>query len=315
MNDSPTKSEPVICRCCLEDIPPSGENPNLVCPKCGTENRLGPPAIPPPSLSASTPAPQSLRNPNLRTCADCGKEVSIHAEACPHCGAAVAKRKHHGVFFYVFWGVMSLIATGIIILVALAMLTGFFAGVHQSVTSSSETVPTATPKSVPLTAQEAENAQAILKEVLRTKDQITGTTWLKPPWAEKYDNQIYLYIGLSESKDPFLRLKIECESKELLGIKDYVFRIDDVVATIEPTKMLKTDYVVDNYWQSFDELAEPHLQVIQKVAKGSRVLMRYNGRQDTQDRTLSQREQDSLAEMLLAYRYLKENPRGALSTQ
>lgn len=211
---------------------------------------------------------------------------------------------------------MSLIATGVIILLALALLTGFFASVQQSVKRSSETVSSTTAKTIPLTAQETEKAQAILKEVLRTKDQITGTIWLKPPWADKYENQIYLYIGLSELKIPLLRLKIESKSKELLGIKNYIFRIDDVVATIEPTKIIESDYVVDNYWESFDEeLAEPNLQVIQKVAKGSNVLMRYNGRQDTQDRSVSQLERDSLAEMLLAYRYLREKMLSASSAQ
>jgi hypothetical protein len=46
--------EPVMCRGCLEDIIPSLENPSLICPKCGTENR------PPPSPQESQP-PRNLQ--------------------------------------------------------------------------------------------------------------------------------------------------------------------------------------------------------------------------------------------------------------
>ena len=44
----------MICRSCFEDITPSDDNPSLVCPKCGTQNRPvvpvgSPPPIPPSS--------------------------------------------------------------------------------------------------------------------------------------------------------------------------------------------------------------------------------------------------------------------------
>ena len=45
MSDSLTEVRPVICRCCFEEIPPSPENPNLICPKCGTRNNGAPPPI------------------------------------------------------------------------------------------------------------------------------------------------------------------------------------------------------------------------------------------------------------------------------
>ena len=47
-------TEPAICRCCFEDIPFSADNPTLLCPKCGTENRLRVGTInPAPSISES----------------------------------------------------------------------------------------------------------------------------------------------------------------------------------------------------------------------------------------------------------------------
>lgn len=73
----------------------------------------------PPLRSEDGPA-----NPNLTQCWDCGREVSKRAESCPHCGAILVRRKKHGVFFYVFWGVISLIAAGLILGIGVAVFQG-----------------------------------------------------------------------------------------------------------------------------------------------------------------------------------------------
>jgi hypothetical protein len=280
------------------------------CPHCGMETVLYVPQAPLPQQQPIAPPPPiplptKAVNPNLRRCADCGKDVSIRAESCPNCGAAFVRRKKHGVFFYVFWGVISLIVTGVILTLGLLMLGGFFAGVGEAVKESKKTGASITSKSVPLTVQEKENAQAILSKLRRSKDEVTGTIWLKPSWADGYDNQIYLYIGVTQTDVPFLRLKMEYKGGEMLIIKRFVFRIDDKVETIEPSGMLKSDYVVDNHWEWFDELPEQHLDVVEKIAKGNKVLMRYDGRQSSHDRTVSAAEKQSLGQMLSVYRYLK----------
>jgi hypothetical protein len=188
------------------------------------------------------------------------------------------------------------------------MLSGILVGVHEAGKEPEGSVVSSTPisKQVPLTAQERENAQMILKGLLRTRDQVAGTTWLKPPWAENYGNQIYLYIGITETKHPFLRLKIEYKGEEMPIVRKFVFRIDDKVETIEPTGVLKSDYVVKNHWEWFDELAAAHLDVVQKIARGNKVLMRYQGSQDSHDRTISFAEKASLEQMLVVHRYLAE---------
>jgi predicted RNA-binding Zn-ribbon protein involved in translation (DUF1610 family) len=98
-------------------------NSNVKCPKCGKETTLyvSPQAKPAPKVESAnelqpppaSPAPDSNSSKNLRICKDCGKTISVHAEFCPHCGASYKRKR--GVFFYVFWGVISLIATGIIL--------------------------------------------------------------------------------------------------------------------------------------------------------------------------------------------------------
>jgi DNA-directed RNA polymerase subunit RPC12/RpoP len=48
------------------------------CPHCGKKLQL-------PPLPVKT---------SLRTCPDCGKDISVRAEACPHCGAPFIKKKN-----------------------------------------------------------------------------------------------------------------------------------------------------------------------------------------------------------------------------
>jgi hypothetical protein len=52
-------------------------------------------------------------NPTLIHCPACNREISVLAESCPGCGIPFgAKRQSgHGVFYYVFFGTISLIAT------------------------------------------------------------------------------------------------------------------------------------------------------------------------------------------------------------
>jgi len=270
------------------------------------------PTAPPPLEVPRAGEPPRLpaASPNLRRCGDCSREVSILAESCPNCGATFATRKKHGVFFYVFWGVISLIGTAVILVVGIAVLSAFFAGVHKAVTEQPGTVTSGAPSWPALTAQEKENAEVILSKLRRTTDQVTGTTWLEPSWADGYDNQVYLYIGLNEAKEPFLRLKIEYKGEELLIIRNFVFRIDDTVETIKPKSLLKNDYVVENHWEWFDELAEPHFGVVRKISKGKNVLMRCVGRRYNHDRTVSAAEKDSLDQIMLVYRYLDGQRKG-----
>lgn len=114
----------------------------VTCPHCGLETTLLLPAVPfdsptvPPHLpqeQVSPPMKTSVIpaiNRNLRLCADCGKEVSIHADSCPHCGARF--RKKRGIFFYVFWGVMSLFGTALIVLFGIGVLAGLLTGNSKS---------------------------------------------------------------------------------------------------------------------------------------------------------------------------------------
>ena len=308
-----------------------GETRQVECPHCHSETTLFVPRSqpPPPPLQS----PPLVENPKLRRCADCGKEVSIRAESCPHCGATFIIKKRHGVFFYVFWGV---VGTGLIITAGRAFLSSVF---EAAVSAPPKKIPhliteqeveDAMLKSLhpsPLTAQEKQDAQMILKHLHRSEDEVLRITFLKPFWVGEEDrkveattppfykptDRIYLYIVLNETfpdwrrtiptNDTVLRLKIEYAGERML-IKNFVFRIDDSLETIEPKEpFFSARYSIKG---QYNEPAMYYLDVIEKIAKGQKVLMRYEGSPYSHDHSVSTQEKTSFSQMLLVYRYLRE---------
>ena len=84
-------AEPVICRCCFENIAPSTDNPTLACPKCGTENK--------PALLAESITPDSI---------------------------PLNKGTGHGALFYIFWAILPLAAISLFIKVGTAVSSKSF---------------------------------------------------------------------------------------------------------------------------------------------------------------------------------------------
>ena len=70
-----------MCRCCFNDITPSDDNPTLVCPKCGTQNKDAAPPIGLKPMSEYVKA----------SCRSCGEQIEFPVEMCgsvidcPHC--------------------------------------------------------------------------------------------------------------------------------------------------------------------------------------------------------------------------------------
>jgi ribosomal protein S27E len=159
---------------------------NVKCPKCGKETTLyvSPQTKPAPKVESAnesqppptSPAPDSNSSKNLRVCKDCGKTISVHAESCPHCGATY-KRKH-GVFFYVFWGVVSLGVTLTILAVLFSVLIfglpAFLQGrrIAQEHAATTETNSPTTEDNTPLTP--SQNTQRNLQEAAQIKAEATA---------------------------------------------------------------------------------------------------------------------------------------------
>ena len=74
-------------------IDEAGAGTVVDCPKC-SESVLVPGIMVPEAEQPTPSAPQ-----NLRSCPDCGREVSKRAAACPHCGAPLSTPKPFKRFY------------------------------------------------------------------------------------------------------------------------------------------------------------------------------------------------------------------------
>jgi predicted RNA-binding Zn-ribbon protein involved in translation (DUF1610 family) len=177
---------------------------SVQCPKCGAS--LTVPPLEPRKIAArgdvsSCPA-LPLSSSKLAACKDCGTPVSVHARSCPRCGAPL-KRKH-GVFYYVFWGALSLIATVLIVMTALLFAGAFFASSRHGVKRTDSSSRLSSPKEIqlpPLTEEARANAEALLPNVWTNEDDVEGGTWYRP-FVNPEKNQLFLYFGKPKNAPP-----------------------------------------------------------------------------------------------------------------
>ena len=270
---------------------------------------------------------------NLRTCRDCGGDVSVHANACPHCGSSF--RARHSVFYYVFWGVVSLFVIIFMIGVGLAVVTvglpAFFAGRQTAVlkaedgkqapaaafsetseadsSSSSTNAPGASNKISrfqPLTQKEIDAAKIWLNAAHKYRDEIKQSTSYGPKYAaEDWDTCVFLYVQKQDNATkPNLRLVFRHKASNALFLKSFQIRADDVLLTLVPTSDPKRDYVSGKVRESVNVPASEHWDAILAMMKSKRVIVRYEGSATYNDHQMLDSERQCMTGMLLIYRYL-----------
>jgi hypothetical protein len=313
----------------------SGSSVN--CPTCGKETTLNvsPQAKPAPKVESANESqppptlltPDSNSSKNLRVCKDCGKTIGVHAESCPHCGATYKKK--HGVFFYVFWGVVSLIATVVILCVAALFLLGiglpaFVQGYQKAratasqrnyatVVSNATAVPLQSVDSEspfsPLSESERTTAKQLLASFDTSQDKVEGITWFQPkPTSENpLANRLYLYIGTRPNKAPLLRLALQSRGNRWIFAKGLTFRIDDQIERIElEYNQVKREHIDDAYFEFIDIPAKEHLEIIRRVIDSKETVLRIVGSEGQRDGNVRVGGKQKLNEALLVYRYLLE---------
>ena len=107
---------------------------------------------------------------NLRKCPDCAHDVSSSAADCPHCGRPL--RAKWNIFHYVFFGVLSLIATVIILNVIFFVGIAIFGGAALAIADRKSDPPVANqqvaaPQQIAIRGESIDN-RAPTQDQLRT---------------------------------------------------------------------------------------------------------------------------------------------------
>ena len=79
-------------------------------------------------------------------CGECKQQVSSAADSCPHCGNPLKSKR--GIFYYVFWGTLSLVITVNLLAIGFFFLTATGAGIWSGIRQAKKRAVAPTPAAV-----------------------------------------------------------------------------------------------------------------------------------------------------------------------
>lgn len=152
------------------------------------------------------------------------------------------------------------------------------------------------------------NVNKALSKLRKTTDEVEGITWYYDKTTSKYDdtNNAHLYIGVQESGDPYLRLRIRYASDSWLFIQQYIFRsgrrqIYDHAWILGVNR----DNSGGGIWEWYDATpTADDLDMIRTIIASDKAILRYSGQQYYDDRTISSEEKKAFQNVLDAYEAL-----------
>jgi hypothetical protein len=226
--------------------------------------------------------------------------------------------RQHGIFYYVFWGTVSLFGTLAILFFGFIFITGagaaFLAALsHHPPSVRNATTTAATPNLrlltetnlPPLTATEMEQARRLITGLNSRTDEIEGITWYSPDPAHNYHSAVYLYIGRKATGQPWLRWKIRYYGDDWLFIRRYRIKIDDAEAvTVMPSKEIKRENSDGSVWETFDESADDHADILNQILAGNTTHLRLEGSEGYKDIQLGPEQLQRMRDVLLVFRSL-----------
>jgi hypothetical protein len=159
----------------------------------------------------------------------------------------------------------------------------------------------------PLTDDEIKDAKYMMNYLVSTRyDNVEGITWHTPKKEyDGYKTATYMYIGVPDKGDPFLRLKIRYYGDDWIFIKRYIIKIDDRPAiSLLPSSSVSRDNSGGSVWEVFDEPASIHSNILNQIMFADNVTIRMKGDSNYEDVDLTREEMNNFGNIILLYRYL-----------
>lgn len=157
-------------------------------------------------------------------------------------------------------------------------------------------------------AQEERRFAAALQRMSKKTDKIEGIDWYRDKSSPIYNNQngFFIYIGKRGSEAPWLRLRIQYYAEDWLFIESFI-----VVADGRRFERNGVGFERDNdskIWEWYDEsLSQSDLTMIRAVVNSKEAVIRFNGRQYRNDKTITAAQKAALQNVLDAFKALGGN--------
>src|SRR6266446_3219456 len=283
------------------------------CPSCkhslAAPKELASQLIECPTCNQTIEVPVRSKQPNADTLPP---QIPIQAPPKPSRTTSGAPQpvRRHSIFYYVFWGTVSLFATLAILFLAFFFLTATGAGFLSALTgrtpNTTEKRATHAVRNLPaLTEDEGQAAKRLMRSLRVKKDDIEGITWYSPDVADGFETAVYLYIGKKGTGEPWLRWKIRYYGDNWLFIRRYRIKIDQEEAkTLLPTEQIKHDNGSGSVWEIFDESATDHAHLLNQILASKTTYLRMEGTDGVNDMDLGPQQLRQMRDVILVYRYL-----------
>ena len=171
-----------------------------------------------------------------------------------------------------------------------------------SASASTEPRPEATVSATP--AKSTVEFKSALSKMRIVKDDVKNLKFYYDKTSPKYvnSNGFYLYTGQEAKYDPYLYLEIQYFGSDWLFIQSYFFNIDGETFEITPNYGdINTDNDSD-VWEWYNQPANAdNVEMIQKIVKSKKTVMRLEGRQYYKDVIISQAQKVALKNVLTVY--------------
>ena len=129
--------------------------------------------------------------------------------------------------------------------------------------------------------------------------------------ARDFDNSLfYLYIGVKDDKDAFLRMYIQVEpavdwikfNKVIFTADDQTFEREFNVQTLNSTMAIRAQFI-----EFYDEEVMPHeVQIFEKIGAAKKVTIRFIGKERHQDLKLKKNYCRAITDVLEAWKNLNK---------
>jgi hypothetical protein len=178
---------------------------------------------------------------------------------------------------------------------------------------SSEAAETPTPEATPTVDPEVQKkadaiAAAELKQALASmrtkKDKVTNQMWYYAKSTTSYIdvNSVHLYIGQKEGQEPYLRFRIQYEGDDWIFIKKYTINVDGTIYIIEPDYGDVERDNDTNVWEWYDiNPTSENLEMLKAISVSKKAIIRCEGDQYHDDRTITASEKTALKKVLIVY--------------
>jgi len=152
--------------------------------------------------------------------------------------------------------------------------------------------------------------QAALAQMVKSVDEVEGVTWYQDKAAPEYinENGIFAYFGVIDEQVTDLHLKIQYSGETWIFIRNYVFNIDGQKYEIDPGLLgaerdMSTDFNAPGVWEYHDESLDDksEIEMLNQLIQSKKTILRLEGDQRKEDRTISAAQKAALKRTLDAY--------------